>query len=400
MKVALLGPYPIDPAAPGGQPPLPGGVEAVVLALARGLAQRRGVEVSVITALPGLARPRWVAGDGFPIFCMPRPRGGRLTGQRAVVAALRNQARGLQPDIVHAHIAGIYARAALETGLPAIITLHGIIRREMEQAWPAVPWPTRLRWLSDARAEDGVLAAAREIIAISPYVLAECRDKTAGRFHLVENPVADVFFDGVAPPATGRQRLLSVARVIPRKGILALIEAFATVAQAHPQATLALVGEMNSAPEYAAACRARAAALGMADRVAFLGALPPEQVRTEYAATDVFALASEQETAPVSIAEAMAVGRPVVTTDVGGCAAMVEHGVTGLVVPPRDGAALAGALTALLADPPRAARMGRAGRKAAHARFRSEPVVKRTLAVYEQVLSTASGPSSGPGRAR
>ncbi len=400
MKVALLGPYPIDPAAPAGHPPLPGGVDAVVLALAQGLARHPEIEVDVITALPDLQRRLWVGGDGFPIFCVPRPRGGRLTGQRAVVAELCAQVRSLEPDIVHAHIAGIYARAALETGLPAVITLHGIIRREMEQAWPAVPWPTRLRWLSDARAEDGVLAAAREIIAISPYVLAECRDKTAGRFHLVENPVADVFFDGVAPPAPGHQRVLCVARVIPRKGILALIEAFATIAQAHPQATLALVGEMNSAPEYAAACRARAAALGMADRVAFLGALPPEQVRTEYAAADVFALASEQETAPVSIAEAMAMGRPVVTTDVGGCAAMVEHGVTGLVVPPRDGAALAGALAALLTDPSRAARMGQAGRKAARTRFRLGPVVKRTLAVYEQVLSTAAGPSSGRGGAR
>src|SRR5690606_32104021 len=124
-----------------------------------------------------------------------------------------------EPDIVHAHIAGIYARAALETGLPAVITLHGIIRREMDQAWPGVGWPTRLRWLSDARAEDHVVGAAREIIAISPYVLAEFRDKTAARFNLVENPVADVFFAGAAPPPPGNQRLLCVARIIPRKGI-------------------------------------------------------------------------------------------------------------------------------------------------------------------------------------
>jgi len=76
----------------------------------------------------------------------------------------------------------------------------------------------------------------------------------------------------------------------------------------------------------------------------------------------------------------------VVTTDVGGCAAMVEHGVSGLVVPPRDGAALAGALAALLADPQRGARMGRAAHKAARARFRLEPVVKKTLGVYAEVM--------------
>ncbi len=71
VKIALLGPYPLDPAAPAGQPPLPGGVEAVVLALARGLAQQRGWRsASSRAARPG-AHSLWVAGDGFPIFCMP-----------------------------------------------------------------------------------------------------------------------------------------------------------------------------------------------------------------------------------------------------------------------------------------------------------------------------------------
>ena len=69
--------------------------------------------------------------------------------------------------------------------------------------------------------------------------------------------------------------------------------------------------------------------------------LTPDAVRAEYAACDLALLASEQETAPVTIAEAMAAGRAVVTTDVGGCAAMVEDGVTGRVVPPRAPAALA-----------------------------------------------------------
>jgi glycosyltransferase involved in cell wall biosynthesis len=109
------------------------------------------------------------------------------------------------------------------------------------------------------------------------------------------------------------------------------------------------------------------------------------------------ALASEQETAPVSIAEAMAAGRPVVTTDVGGCAAMVPHGVTGWVVPPRDPAALADALIALLADPAACAAMGQAGRAAAEARFRLAPVVEATVGVYLQVLGQGRGPVSASG---
>lgn len=385
MKIALLGPYPVDPAAPAGQPPLPGGVDAVVLALARGLARRPDLDISVVTAVPGLAAAVRVDGDGYPVFCVPRPRGGRLTGQRQVVASLRGQLAAFAPDIVHAHIAGIYARAALTSGLPAVITLHGIIYREMQQAWPNTPWPTRLRWLSDALAERAVVRQAREIIAISPYVLTEFRGQTRARVHTVENPVADRFFTAAAPPP-GRDRLLCVARIIPRKGILALIRAFALIAQARPAATLALVGETAAEPGYAEQCRALAQTLGVADRVTFLGGQPPAAVLAQYTACDVVLLASEQETAPVSIAEALAAGRPVVTTDVGGCAAMVADGVTGRVVPPRNPAALAEAVLALLVDPASCARMGQAAHATAAARFRLDAVVDATLAVYRSIL--------------
>lgn len=381
MKVALLGPYPTDSA-------LPGGVEAVVLALARGLARCPGIELHVITAAPGLAMPVEIKGDGFPVSCVPRPRGGRLTGQRRVIRNLNQQITAFRPDVVHAHIAGIYAGAALVSGRPAIITLHGIIYREAQQAWPTASWPVRLRWLSDALAERSVIRRAQEIIAISPYVQAQFRGRTRARFHTIENPVDDLFF---APPEPlpGRERLIYVGRVIPRKGILALIRAFGEIAAARPQATLAIVGENNTDPSYASQCRALAEALGVTGRVEFAGALSPDAVRARYAASDIVLLASEQETAPVSIAEAMAAGRPVVATDVGGCAAMVADGVTGRVVPAKEPAALAAATIDLLSDPARCARMGAAGRAAAEARFRSASVVDATVALYRQILGVS-----------
>jgi glycosyltransferase involved in cell wall biosynthesis len=389
MKVALLGPCPaaIGPERPDG--PLAGGVDAVVLALARGLAGRPGVELSVVTALPGLSGPEVRVGDGFTLHCVPRTRGGRLTGQRQVVDALAGQIAQLAPDIVHAHSAGIYAGGALRSGLPAVITLHGIIHREAQQAWAASSWPDRLRWLADARYERGIVRRARDIIAISPYVVAEFRGRTRARFHLIENPVDDRFFDAPAPPP-GQEWLLCVARIIPRKGILALVEAFALIAHERPAATLTVVGETASDPGYAGACRKRADDLGMSERVRFTGALPLHEIRAHYAASDVVLLASEQETAPVTIAEAMAVGRAVVSTDVGGCAALVVDGITGCIVPAKHPARLAAATIELLADPARCATMGRAGRIAAEARFRLNIVTDATLAVYGQILADAA----------
>lgn len=394
MRVALLGPYPVqlDPSA--GGPPLPGGVDAVVVNLARGLAQCPGVEVHVVTAVPGLPEPRTYSENGHMVHALPRARGGRLTGQKGVVRSLAAMLDELVPDISHAHIAGVHARAALESPFPAVITLHGIIRREMQQAWPTSAWSVRLRWWADARFEGKVVRDAREVIAISPYVLDEFRSHTKARFYTIENPVDDRFFRATPPP--GQARLLCVARVIPRKGIATLIQAFAAIAQARPLARLTVVGELTTDPAYAARCRDLAASLGVADRVGFLGALAPDALAAQLVDSDLFVLASEQETAPVSIAEAMAAGRPVLTTGVGGCGAMVEDGVTGSVTPPRDADAFARAAIHMLEDPDRLRRMGDAAREAAEARFRLRAVVSQTLEVYGEVRAAHGRGGTNP----
>ncbi len=391
MKVALLGPYPLRWCQSPHDTPVPGGVDAVVLALARGLAACPGLQVSVITAEPGLSAPRRYDGEGYEVWAAPYPRGGRLTGQREVAANLRERIAAVAPDLVHAHIAGIYGRAAVECGLPAVITLHGIIYREMRQAWRWSSWPVRLRWLADSRLERLVVRNARHIVAISPYVLKEFEQETAASFRLIENPVDDRFF-GDAPPPPGADRLLCVARVIPRKGILALIEAFALIRRARPRATLLIAGETESHPAYVTQCRRRASELGVADAITFAGASSLDAVHGYLAACDLFALASEQETAPVSIAEAMATGRPVVTTDVGGCAAMVVDGLGGCVTPPKAVAAFADAVIGLLNNPARAAAMGYAAREQARQRFALGPVVEATVDFYRSILEGQGAP--------
>ena len=392
MRVALLGPYPVQLDSSRGGAPLAGGVDAVVLALARGLARCPGVEPFVVTAVPGLEQRRVYGENGYVVHATPRPRGGRLMGQRAVVGNLLAEIERIQPDVAHAHIAGVHARAALESALPSVVTLHGIIRREMRQAWPVTPWRIRVGWYMDARAEEHIVSQASEIIAISPYVLDEFRGKTGARFHTVENPVDDRFFTNQPPP--GDEQLLCVARVIARKGISALIRSFALLAEARPAVRLNIIGEMDAEPGYAAACRDLVAALGLSERVRFLGPLPPDVVARHYVGCDLYVLASEQETAPVSIAEAMAAGRPVLATDVGGCRAMVVDRVGGRITPARDVVAFARAGIEMLSDPISLARMGAAARAAAESRFRLDVVVAQTLGVYEQVRPAYASPAT------
>lgn len=114
-----------------------------------------------------------------------------------------------------------------------------------------------------------------------------------------------------------------------------------------------------------------------------------------YARSHVVTLPSYREGLPKALIEAAACGRAVVTTDVPGCRDAIEPGVTGLLVPPRDGVALADALQALLEDGDMRRRMGSAGRELAEQEFCIERIISAHFAAYEALLP----PSSGAGHA-
>jgi glycosyltransferase involved in cell wall biosynthesis len=101
----------------------------------------------------------------------------------------------------------------------------------------------------------------------------------------------------------------------------------------------------------------------------------------------IVALPSYREGAPKSLLEAAAVGRPIVTSDVPGCRTVVRHGHNGLLVPPRDAAALATAITELLDSPDERRRMGSAGRALAEAEWADTHVINATLAMYQRALA-------------
>jgi glycosyltransferase involved in cell wall biosynthesis len=172
----------------------------------------------------------------------------------------------------------------------------------------------------------------------------------------------------------------SVGRFEPQKNPLGLIAAFARAAAGRPAMLLVMAGE-GSLLETS---RALAGKLGA--RVSFPGLI--ERVPEMLAACDIFALASHWEGAPMAVIEAMAAGLPVVATAVGGVPELVVDGVTGLLTPPGDAAALVAALTALAGDPQRRRRLGAAGGLRA-ARFEVSAMVESYAAFFEQAVGGA-----------
>jgi glycosyltransferase involved in cell wall biosynthesis len=163
------------------------------------------------------------------------------------------------------------------------------------------------------------------------------------------------------PPMT----FLMVARLLRDKGLLEYLEAARRVKRAHPEARFQLLGPLDPNPE--GITDRDVAEIRMEGVVDYLG--ETRDVRPYLAAAHVVVLPSYREGTPRSLLEAMAMGRPTITTDAPGCRETIEPGRNGLMVPVRDADALATAMLDLLAAPERLARMGEAGRLIVETRF-------------------------------
>lgn len=377
IKVAMVGWYPL-----GSGRGIIGGSESHMAYLVNGLAHRQDVEVHVVTRRAVGSTAGTCSANGVTVHRTPRARFQRLMFYRLDVARLTSAIRSLRPDVVHGQGSGLYADAAIASGLPHVITVHGIIYREaaLEQGWR-----DRLSFALDARYERMVLRRAREIIAYSPYAAEECaRLAPHARIHRIDNPVDERYFALEGEPEPGV--IFCPARLRPLKGILTLLQAFSLVHREYPQAHLRIAGETDVYPAYAAQCRDYVRKAGLESAVDFLGWQDDQAMRAEYRRAAVMVLASQQENAPLSIVEAMAAARPVVATRVGGVPSLVKEGHTGLLVPPNAPEPLAEALLRLLRNQALAREMGREGRAEALRRFHPDAVAAQTAALYRRII--------------
>ena len=185
-----------------------------------------------------------------------------------------------------------------------------------------------------------------------------------------------------------RPAFLGSRNLEPNYNVACVIRAFALIQETLPDATLDLAGEGSQ----------RRALEGLASdlqlrNVRFLGRVPPGAMPALYDGADVFLNGSDVDNQPLSILEAFACGLPVITTDAGGIPSLVEHGVTGLVVPRGDAPAMAHSAAQLVVEPDLARSLARNALDATHA-YRWEQIRLKWLGVYEQ-LAAADTPKPG-----
>ena len=351
-----------------------GGAERHVVDLAAALC-RKGHEVEVACSVAGgLAQRLQEAGVPF------RPLTERLVKRRVSPAYARGVGRLLREkafDLVHAHIYASAVAAAIatrKTGPRLVITEH------TEASWQT--WWTR-------RVSRWAHGRSSHTIAVSTPIRRRLIEKDRvppDRVSLIPNAVIPAPDDppnlsGTLPDGWLEEPLVGVvARLQPEKGVATFLKAAALVSKASPRARFLVVGDGPLREEL----RDLVGRLGVEDRVRFLG------YRTEARALirllDVLVVPSLTEGSPLIVLEAMAAGVPVVASAVGGVPDQARHGEEGLLVPPGDPEALAGAMDELLRDPRRARRLGAAGRRRTENGFSHETLVRRIEGVYRAVL--------------
>jgi glycosyltransferase involved in cell wall biosynthesis len=182
-----------------------------------------------------------------------------------------------------------------------------------------------------------------------------------------------------------RPRIVSVGRLVPRKGFETLVRAMVRI----PAAELVIVGgphitELTNDPQ-ARQLQRLAGEIGVADRVRLLGGVTRAEMPALLRSADVVACTPWYEPFGIVPLEAMACGVPVVATAVGGIRDTVVDGGTGRLVPPKDPDALGDALATLICDGRRGRALGKAGRERARARYTWDRVAADTERIYEKV---------------
>ncbi|GAK57889.1 glycosyltransferase [Candidatus Vecturithrix granuli] len=195
----------------------------------------------------------------------------------------------------------------------------------------------------------------------------------------------DVFLHNrKGPEENFSQTLLYAGMLIPCKGVIHLINAFAAVSQDFPQAQLIIVGKETD-QEYTATLKAQVNELGLEHRVQFIPEVPQQELAQIMRKADVFVLPSYSEGLPRVIIEAMAVGLPVIASDVGGISEIVQDHITGLLVPPGNETVLSEKLRWLLQSPEHVVRLGHNAHQSVNALFSTEAYLQG----YSQIFTAA-----------
>ena len=262
-------------------------------------------------------------------------------------------------------------------------------------ALKALGWPLALVFTSAAQRwhaalTNRLIAAMDAVITTTEAAASYLERKATVVLHGVDADLyhprrdRDAIFTATGLP--GRYGIGIFGRVRPQKGTDVFIRAMCRLLPRYPDFTAVIIGRITAEHRaFTAALQAEAEAVGVGDRVRFLGELPIEDVPRWYQAVTIYVFASRNEGFGLTLIEAMAAGCALVASRAGAAEAVVADGDTGLLVPTDDADALTAALEPLMRDPQRATALGKRARERVLAALSIDAEADGIVAVYRKV---------------
>jgi glycogen(starch) synthase len=361
---------------PSAYRPTLGGVQELTYNLAVALADA-GDAVEVWTQQAdevGHTTVEWLDGITVRRFPFPLPSAKAASWKPVLVDGMRTirdlraAVKRFKPDVLHVQCFGpngAYATAlSYVTRIPLVVTLQGETMMDDEDIFDR---STTLRLALRAG-----LRHAAAVTGCSAFTLRDAETRFGlqpGRGQVIFNgvdpslePGSDPDHQiavGTPPDGIAGPYVLALGRAVDKKGFDLLIQAFALIADRHPEVVLAIGGDGPALPTLSRLIEQ----LGVQRRVTLLGRLSRPQVAAAMASAEIFVMPSRLEPFGIVVLEAWRAGRPVVATSRGGAPEFVDEGVTGTLVDPFDTPKLAETLDRLLAEPARRDAFGQAGRR-------------------------------------
>jgi glycosyltransferase involved in cell wall biosynthesis len=358
-------------------------VQAVVVNMVKGLSEFRNLEIHILTTSPRAEKDTTIVSNGVSVHVMPSDRHlGNIRFYPKARNRIRRKIDELKPDVIHGHIFGYYGLGALDSGhKKVIVSTHGMPAGLSAGCGMKEAVRTCSKYIMHLKCAN----AAREVIVNSPYAKKMLNRFKNMNIRELDNPVSDDFFrtDGLGEE---EGRILFAGNICRPKGIMTLLRSLVLVKRSRPGAKLMLAGPITDKGFYSRVIRF-IKENNLIQCVNFLGQLDDKRLVEEYRKASIFAFPTNEDVAPLALLQAMAAGKAIVTTRVGGIPYIIKDTENGLLINKGDHRGLADRLTLLMKDRLLNKNLALNARCTALSNNRISDVAGRLYKIYEEVIN-------------
>lgn len=375
MKLAIVGDYPFN------RNKINGGVPTVTFNLVEGLRNIKDTEIYVVTCTKEITEIKKIEEGNVTLTYLPEQRRlGHVSLSICDVIRIRKQLDKIQPDVVHGFEQEKYGYAVMNNKFPTLLEVTKIVK---EDAIHAKGFKNYFRNLSMYYMERVCFRKAKNILIISQYVQEKISSRTRANYYERYNPVRKEYFD---IDGDGEDdRILFAGRVVRRKGVHILLDALKQVVNQFPKVELRIAGSLND-EDYYHELQKMISKNNLSQNVTFTGLLSEEELLKEYKNCSFVVMPSFYETFGNVAAQAMAAGKVVIASRVGGVSTYIDHNQTGVLVEIGNVDELAKEMIRLISNKQLRLEIGKQARKVAFDRFRIEIVAERNYRIYKELL--------------